>query len=252
MAQLFIGCSGFSYRHWRGQFYPEKLPQKEWFTHYRTAFGTIELNVTFYRTPSAEAYTRWYRESGPDFSFAVKGSRYITHLKRLLDVEEPLERFFAPAQQLHEKLKVVLWQFPPDFKCAPDRLDTFLALLENYRVRCALEFRNESWLCPEVIDLCTYRNVSLCMADRPPFLDEPPITADFIYLRRHGAEGNYLGEYTKEQLEGDAKRIRSYHSQKRDVFIYFNNDAGGAAPRNALELSRMLEGRDRAKHQPPP
>jgi uncharacterized protein YecE (DUF72 family) len=242
MAKLFIGCSGFSYRHWRGQFYPEDLPQKEWFAHYGTVFSTLELNVTFYRTPSPETYIRWYEESGSDFSFAVKGSRYITHLKRLIDVEEALDRFFAPAQRLKEKLKVVLWQFPPDFKCAPDRLDNFLALLKNYQVRQVLEFRNQSWLCDEVVGLCKSRKVALCMADRPAFLDAPPLTSDFVYLRRHGAEGNYIGEYTRAQLEQDAARIRSYLAKNRDVFIYFNNDAGGAAPRNAAELAGLLKG----------
>lgn len=240
MAELYVGCSGFSYQHWRGQFYPEELPQKEWFSHYVGVFSTVELNVTFYRTPSAETFTRWYEESGPNFCFAVKGSRYITHLKRLLDTEEPLDRFFTPALQLKDKLKVVLWQFPPDFKLAPDRLDSFLGLLENYRVRNVLEFRNQSWLCDEVVGICKSRNVSLCMADRPAFLDAPPLTADFVYLRRHGAEGNYIGEYNAAQLEHDAGRIRNYLSKGRDVFIYFNNDAGGAAPRNALELAALL------------
>ena len=241
MAELFIGCSGFSYRHWRGQFYPEELPQKDWFTHYGTVFSTVELNVTFYRTPSPETFTKWYEQSGPDFTFALKGSRYITHLKRLLEVEEALDRFFAPAQRLQEKLRVVLWQFPPDFKCAPDRLADFLRLLGNYRVRNVLEFRNSSWLCDEVVALCKSRNISLCMADRPDFLDAPPLTADFVYLRRHGAEGNYQGEYSKSQLEHDAGRIRTYLSKDRDVYIYFNNDAGGAAPRNARDLAEMLE-----------
>jgi len=240
MPELFIGCSGFSYRHWRGTFYPEDISQKEWFSHYGTVFSTVELNVTFYRTPNAETFKKWYEESAPDFSFAVKGSRFITHLKMLLDPEAPLDRFFAPAQQLKEKLRVVLWQFPPHFKCNLERLDGFLALLGNYQVRNTLEFRNESWLCPEVIKLCQDRKVSICMADRPAFIDEPPLTADFVYLRRHGAEGSPIGEYTRSQLEHDAGRIRTYLSENRDVFIYFNNDAGGAAPKNALELAAML------------
>jgi uncharacterized protein YecE (DUF72 family) len=240
MAELFIGCSRFSYRHWRGQFYPEDLPQKEWFAHYGAAFTTVELNVTFYRTPSAETFTRWYEESRPEFSFAVKGSRYITHLRRLLDIEGPLDRFFAPAQHLKEKLRVVLWQFPPDFKCDLERLDTFLALLGNYQVRNTIEFRNQSWLCDEVVHLCKSHNISLCMADKPAFIDAPPLTSDFVYLRRHGAEGSELGEYSAAQLERDAGRIKNYLAKKRDVFIYFNNDAGGAAPRNALELAGML------------
>jgi uncharacterized protein YecE (DUF72 family) len=241
MAELFIGCSGFSYRHWRGNFYPEDLAQKAWFSHYGSVFPTVELNVTFYRTPSAETFTKWYEESRQDFTFALKGSRYITHLKRLLDVEEPLDRFFAPAQLLKEKLRVVLWQFPPDFKYAPDRLENFLSLLDNYQVRSTLEFRNQSWLCDEVVRMCQRHKVSLCMADRPAFIDAPPLTADFVYLRRHGSEGNYLGEYSEAQLAKDAARIRTYLSKGRDVFIYFNNDAGGAAPKNALQLAGMLE-----------
>jgi uncharacterized protein YecE (DUF72 family) len=240
MPKLFIGCSGFSYRHWRGTFYPEDISQKEWFSHYGSVFSTVELNVTFYRTPTAETFKKWYEESAENFSFAVKGSRFITHIKMLLEPEEPLDRFFAPAQQLKEKLHVVLWQFPPHFQCNLERLDGFLALLGNYRVRNTLEFRHESWLCPEVIKLCKTRKVSICMADRPSFLDEPPLTSNFVYLRRHGAEGSPIGEYTRAQLEKDAGRIRGYLAE-RDVFIYFNNDAGGAAPKNAMELARMME-----------
>ena len=149
-------------------------------------------------------------------------------------------KWHSTAQRLKEKLRVVLWQFPPDFKCAPERLETFLALLDNYGVRSALEFRNQSWLCDEVVALCKARNVALCMADRPAFLEAPPLTADFVYLRRHGAEGNYLGEYSREQVAKDAGRIRNYLAKKRDVFIYYNNDAGGAAPRNAQELAELL------------
>ena len=240
MAKLFIGCSGFSYPHWRGQFYPEGLAERHWFAHYGSVFSTVELNVTFYRTPTPETFTRWYEESAPDFTFALKGSRFITHLKRLHDIEGPLGRFFAPAQFLKEKLRVVLWQFPPDFDYAPERLADFLTLLQDYRVRSTLEFRNRSWLCDEVVGLCKSRNVSLCMADKPSFLEAPPLTGDFVYLRRHGAEGHDLGEYSSSQLEKDAERIRHYLAQKRDVFIYFNNDAGGAAPRNARQLAGML------------
>lgn len=240
MARLFIGCSGFSYRHWRGTFYPEDLPQKQRYAHYRSVFSTVELNVTFYRTPSAESFDKWYAESSPEFGFAVKGSRYITHLKRLLDCEEPLERFFSPVLHLKEKLKVVLWQLPPDFKCETGRFRDFLRQLANYRLRNVFEFRNESWLNPEVVAICREHNVSLCMADRPDFLDAPPLTADFVYLRRHGGEGNYYGEYTAEQVTKDADRIRRYLADQLDVFIYYNNDLGGAAPRNALQLSELL------------
>jgi uncharacterized protein YecE (DUF72 family) len=241
MAKLSIGCSGFSYRHWRGNFYPEGLPQKEWFTHYCTRFSAVELNVSFYHIPKADTFKHWREESPPDFAFAVKGSRYITHIKRLTELETPLTRFFSPAQELEEKLRVVLWQFPPQFRCNLERLSYFLELLESYHTRNTLEFRNESWICPEVIDLCRDRKVSICMADWPPFIDETPPTSDFVYIRRHGKEGSYNGEYTTSQLEKDAKRIRSYLKDKLDVFIYFNNDTGGAAPRNAMELKEMLQ-----------
>ena len=241
MAKLFIGCSGFSYRHWRDNFYPAGLPQKEWFTHYLSVFSTVELNVTFYRAPSAETFQHWREQSEAGFCFAVKGSRYITHVKRLLESEEPLEHFFAPARQIKEKLQVVLWQFPPQFTCDLQRLKGFLALLVRYRVRNTLEFRDESWLCPEVIEMCKAGNVSLCMADWPPFIDETPLTADFVYLRRHGRQGSYNGSYETPELEKDARRIAGYLAKGLDVFIYLNNDAGGAAPKNAQELAGMLK-----------
>jgi uncharacterized protein YecE (DUF72 family) len=243
MAKLSIGCSGFSYRHWRGPFYPEDLPQKEWFNQYMRHFSTVELNVTFYRTPSAETFRHWYQDSAASFSFSVKGSRYITHIKRLLDIETALERFFTPAQHLKEKLQVVLWQFPPQFRCDLPRLESFLGQLAPYGLRSTLEFRNESWIRPEVVEMCKARNVSLCMADWPPFIDEPPLTADFVYIRRHGRQGSYNGNYSTAELEQDAERIRGYLKKQLDVFIYFNNDAGGAAPNNALELAALLQKR---------
>jgi len=240
MARLHIGCSGFSYKHWRGTFYPEDLPQHRWFAHYLGAFSTVELNVTFYRIPTAETFAHWHAESPSCFAFAIKGSRYITHLKRLVNVEEALDRFFGPALQLKDKLQVVLWQLPPDFRCQTERLEQFLDLLKNYRVRNTLELRNESWLTDDVVHICKSRNVALCMADHPGFLDRLPLTADFAYLRRHGAQGNYQGEYSKEQLERDAERIRGYLVQGRDVYIYYNNDLAGAAPRNAADLAALL------------
>ncbi|GAW66196.1 hypothetical protein GPEL0_01r1457 [Geoanaerobacter pelophilus] len=241
MAKLYLGCSGFSYKHWRGNFYPEDISQKEWFAHYRSVFATVELNVTFYRTPGPETFRHWYEESGENFSFAVKGSRYITHIKRLIDVESALDRFFGAAQELQEKLQVVLWQFPPQFKADLPRLEVFLDQVAQYHSRNTLEFRNQSWLTDEVVALCKSRNVSLCMADHPPFIDAPPVTADFVYIRRHGMEGSYNGFYSNEQLARDAARIRSYLDRQLNVYIYYNNDLGGAAPQNAQELASMLQ-----------
>lgn len=240
MPELSIGCSGFSYKHWKNAFYPADLPERRWLEYYSGIFPTVELNVTFYRLPSPSAFRSWQQGTPPGFIFAVKGSRFITHVKRLLDPEEPLARFFEGAFLLKEKLAVVLWQFPPAFKLDLDRFSAFLALLANYPCRHAFEFRHESWIVRPVIDLCRRNNAGLCMADSPPHLDELPVTADFVYLRRHGLQARYAGRYSKAQIARDADRIRKYQSEGKDIFIYFNNDAHGYAPQNARELSEML------------
>jgi uncharacterized protein YecE (DUF72 family) len=241
MAELNIGCSGFNYPHWRGAFYPEGMPQRQWLSHYASVFASVELNVTFYRLPSASTFEKWRLETPPDFIFTLKGSRFITHVKRLRDPEEPLERFFAAALELREKLGAVLWQLPPGFRAENQRLERFLKLLDGYPVRNTLEFREESWLGDETVSLCREHNVPLCMADWPQFLVETPLTADFVYIRRHGRSGDYATEYSQGELVADAGRIRGYLEGGRDVFIYFNNDAMGYAPKNAWELKGMLE-----------
>ena len=241
MPQLAIGCSGFSYDHWRGVFYPEELPQAKWLSHYCSVFASVELNVTFYRLPKPMTFEKWWRETPDGFVFAIKGSRFITHVKRLIEPEEPLERFFAAALRLEEKLGAVLWQFPPGFGEDVDRLRHFLELLDRYPVRNALEFRNESWLNDEVFALCREHNSALCMADWPDFIDELPLTADFVYLRRHGRSGDYATRYTHDELARDARRLMGNLDGGRDVFIYFNNDARGHAPENARELLGLLD-----------
>jgi uncharacterized protein YecE (DUF72 family) len=240
MPGLFIGCSGFSYPHWRGVFYPEKLPQTRWFDYYCSVFPTVELNVTFYRLLRPETFEHWSRNSPPGFTFSVKGSRFITHVKRLNAPEEPLERFFEGVLRLGEKLSVVLWQFPPGFALDTARLEHFLVSLKVYPVRNALEFRNESWLTDEIIGLCREAGASLCMADWPCFIADLPVTSDFVYMRRHGQGGGYAGRYSPWELESDALRIRAYLKSGLDVHIYFNNDACGYAAENARELSEIM------------
>jgi uncharacterized protein YecE (DUF72 family) len=240
MPELFIGCSGFSYPHWHGRFYPDKLPQKRWFDYYCNAFASVELNVTFYRLLKPEVFAHWRLESPESFIFSVKGSRFITHVKRLADPELSLERFFEGALHLGEKLRVVLWQFPPAFACNIRRLEQFFKLLSRYPIRNALEFRHESWCCEEVVSLCRDYRVAICMADWPDFIAELPLTADFVYLRRHGRGGSYTGCYYHDELIADAGRIRNYLVEGRDVYIYFNNDAEACAPANARELAQIL------------
>lgn len=241
MPALNIGCSGFLYDHWKGVFYPEDLPKRRWFEYYCTKFSTVELNVTFYRLPDKETFTKWYKETPPGFVFSLKGSKFITHIKKLKAAAEPVDVFFSRALALKEKLGGVLWQLPPGLKADPGRLAEFLELLNPYGVRNAFEFREGTWVSKKVLTLLEKKNACLCMADWPEFLDDLPLTADFTYVRRHGKEGSYATCYGTEELKADATRIRRYLRQRKDVFIYFNNDALGYAPKNASELITMLK-----------
>ncbi len=241
MPELMIGCSGFSYKHWKKVFYPEDLSERKWLEYYSRIFSSVELNVTFYRLPKQTAFDTWYQETPPRFHFAVKGSRFITHVKRLADPGDALKKFFEGASLLKEKLSVVLWQLPPAYQLNLDRLSSFLTLLKKYPVRHTFEFRHESWIVPAVFDLCREHNTGLCMADSPPYIDDLPVTSDFVYIRRHGHGARYSGRYSKAQLAKDAARMKSYLEEGRDVFTYFNNDAFGYAPMNAQELIGMLK-----------
>jgi uncharacterized protein YecE (DUF72 family) len=241
MPSLNIGCSGFFYDHWKGVFYPEELQKKRWFEYYISRFTSVELNITFYKLPDKETFTKWHKESPPGFIFSVKGSRFITHVKKLKASDEPLGVFFSRALALKEKLGAILWQLPPGLKADPVRLADFLELLRPYGVRNAFEFREGTWISKKVISLLERENACLCMADSPAFLNDLPLTADFVYIRRHGNEGGSGTGYTTSQLKADALRIRKYLRQGRDVFVYFNNDALGYAPRNAQELKAILK-----------
>jgi uncharacterized protein YecE (DUF72 family) len=241
MPELRIGCSGFSYQHWRGLFYPENLGERRWLEYYSSIFSTVELNVTFYRLPRPATFDTWYKRTPSDFGYSVKGSRFITHVKKLLNPKDPLKLFFDGALRLQEKLKVVLWQFPPSHKANRERLVAFVRLLKKIPIRNAFEFRHESWIVPDIMDLCRDYNVSVCTADWPAFIDDLPVTADFVYIRRHGEGGSYATRYTKTDLKKDAARIKKYLKDRKDVFIYFNNDASGYAPQNARELMGILK-----------
>jgi uncharacterized protein YecE (DUF72 family) len=240
MPDVRIGCSGFNYPHWRGVFYPQDLPQRKWFQYYCTVFSSVELNVTFYRLPTSATFDKWHQETPPDFSFSLKGSRFITHVKKLLEPASSLELFFKNALRLKEKLKVVLWQFPPAFKINTPRLVRFLKLLRDCPVRNTLEFRHESWITTNIISICKEHNICLCMADWPGFIDDLPVISDFIYMRRHGKNGKYDSCYSKASLKKDSKRIKEYLGKGKEVFLYFNNDAFGYAPKNARELLDLL------------
>ncbi len=241
MPKCRIGCSGFLYESWRGTFYPEDLPPKGWLSFYVKHFNTVELNVTFYRLLKKEAFERWFTETPQNFCFSLKGSRLITHIKKFKDVELPLLTFFNTTSPLLEKFEIVLWQLPPNFRVNLKVLSDFIQMIHPYHVRHVFEFRHKSWINKKVFKLLEDSNMAVCMADWPEFNNEMPLTADFVYIRRHGEIGNYATNYTPEQLKKDAKKIKEYLKQDKDVYIYFNNDNLGYAPKNAQELSDILK-----------
>ena len=245
--RLHIGTSGYVYPHWREVFYPRGLPAREWLPFYARHFGTVELNNSFYRLPSKAAFRAWRAQVDGRFLFAVKASRYLTHLKRLKAPAPPLDRFFRRVRPLGATLGPVLFQLPPQFQANLPRLERFLRALGRQRllpdVRATLEVRHASWLVPETFERLREANVALCFHDARVQPVAEPVTADFVYVRRHGTAPRYHGSYTDRMLEADAARIAGWLDGGLDVYVDFNNDGGGAAVRNALRLREMLEGR---------
>ncbi|MCM8795521.1 MAG: DUF72 domain-containing protein [Candidatus Omnitrophica bacterium] len=241
MRELFVGTSGWNYPHWAdGVFYPQGLRQNNWLGYYAQHFNCVELNVTFYRTPEKKTFKNWYKKTPDDFCFVAKGSRLITHIKKLKQIKEPLNLFINNVISLKTKLAAILWQLPPSFKKDKKVLSTFLRLLKTSGIRQVFEFRNKSWFDEEVYALLKSYNASLCIAhsgDRFPCVKE--VTADFIYLRFHGGESLYSSNYSDKELKewvDFAKRFKD-----KDIFAFFNNDAFGYAVKNALRFRELLE-----------
>uniref|UniRef100_A0A7V4WLC7 DUF72 domain-containing protein n=1 Tax=Candidatus Caldatribacterium saccharofermentans TaxID=1454753 RepID=A0A7V4WLC7_9BACT len=233
-----IGTSGWIYDHWKGVVYPENLPKRAWLAFYATLFDTVEINTSFYHLPKETALTRWYAETPPSFLFAVKASRYITHVKKLRDVEEPLALFFRRVELLKEKCGPLLFQFPPRFTFHREILVAFVARLASH-FRYVFEFRHPSFFCKEVYDLLRRHNIALCFADTPFFPYAEVVTASFVYLRLHGSRSLYTHCYDREELESWAEKIRSF-SRMGEVYCYFDNDYQGFAVQNAQELLKIL------------
>ena len=236
--KLRIGTSGYQYNHWRGVFYPGDIPKKRWFAYYASRFDTVEINNTFYRLPQAQTFEVWREQAPEDFCYALKFSRYGSHLKRLQDPQEPIERFLDRASRLRGFLGPILVQLPPRWRPEPERLAAFLkAAPGNYR--WALEFRDPRWLCDEVYAILRSAAAALCIHDL--IVDHPrPLTADWVYLRFHGV--GYGGGYTCQALTAHARQIEQYLANGLDVFVYFNNDVHGYAVQNAADLRRHVSG----------
>lgn len=236
-----IGCSGWNYQHWRnGVFYPPRLPARRWLEYYAEHFDTVEVNSTFYRLPRENAVANWARESPSGFLFAVKMSRYVTHIKRLRDLPPSLELFYSRIRPLvgSPKLGPMLWQLPGTFHRDDERLARALELLPAGR-HC-FEFRHESWFVDEVYELLRSHGVALVIGDTPtrPF-QARELTADWTFIRFHHGTRGRNSNYSQRELEEWAKRIGAWAEQV-DVYVYFNNDWNGYAVQNGLWLKRRL------------
>lgn len=279
MGKVYIGTSGWQYFHWQPKFYPQDLPQKKWLSYYAKYFATVEVNATFYHQMRPQTFANWRETVGPDFVFSIKGSRFITHIKKLKDCREPVERFFESAkaagheffhptlsgvklQSSHSTkvlpskgvaisvgiskivarrplLDVILWQLPPRMKADVERLKQFLEVLPK-GFRQAFEFRDKSWLDPKIYSLLKDGNCALVIQDSPYWPKAEIVTADFVYLRFHGRESLYASCYSQAELDEWAEKMKQWLKQGLDVYAYFNNDAEGYAIDNAKTLKKIL------------
>jgi uncharacterized protein YecE (DUF72 family) len=271
MTETRIGISGWRYAPWRGIFYPARLPQKSELAFAARQFNSIEINGSFYSLQHVESWKRWYDETPDDFVFAVKGGRFITHMKKLSNIEKPLANFFAQGVlALKQKLGPILWQFPPGFAFDHDRFEQFFELLprttkealalgrhrdsrmngrsylravDNHPLKHAVEIRHESFRTPDFIRLLRRHSIGLVVADTAgkwPFLED--VTSDFVYARLHGDKKLYVSGYTSTALDRWAARVRAWRAQHRSVYVYFDNDVKVRAPFDAIELARRVGG----------
>jgi uncharacterized protein YecE (DUF72 family) len=244
MKKLYIGTSGWIYFHWQGIFYPEDLPSKDKLKYFSQHFKTAEINYSFYHLPRPSSYQNWYLQTPEDFLFAVKASRFITHIKRLSGVKEAWEQFLENALYLKEKLGPILFQFPPSFRANAveiKRLEDFLKLITKDKIRYAFEFRHKSWQDKKIYELLKKYNVAWVIADSSRYPKVEVVTADFVYIRMHGSKILFASKYTKKELEDLAQKIKKYLKQGLDVYVYFNNDAYGYAIENAKELLKLWQ-----------
>ena len=235
-----IGCSGWNYASWREGFYPKGLPPARWLEHYARSFDTVEVNTTFYRLAKRPSVERWVQATPSGFCFAVKSSRYLTHIRRLADMERGVQRLVEPLEPLRDsgRLGPMLWQLPANFHRDDERLA--FALDHLPQGRHTFEFRHPSWFCAPVYELLRWHGVALTIADRPELeFQSHEMTADFTYVRFHYGHRGRRGNYARSELVEWAARIRDWASAV-DVYAYFNNDWEQFAPRNARVLARLL------------
>lgn len=236
----FIGTSGWHYDHWRDSFYPRELAKTKWLEFYASHFTTVELNNSFYRLPSEAAFTNWYRSTPDNFTFAVKMSRFITHIKRLRDTVDAVEKFIASAIILKEKLGPLLYQLPPSMHRNDEVLELFLPTLPH-GMKHVFEFRHQSWFHQSVFETLHKYNAGFCVFNMPSVSCPLVATADFAYIRFHGSTGLYASCYSDEELADWARKLTDLGTNLKAIYIYFNNDAEAFAVRNATTLRGYLQ-----------
>lgn len=237
MGDVRIGTSGWIYREWVGAVYPPDLKAKDRLFWMSRRYPTLEINASFYRLPTEKAVAGWRDETPDDFLFAWKASRFLTHLKRLKDPEASLALMFDRIAGLGPKIGPVLYQLPPNMRRDDERLQTFLDALPKGH-RHAIEFRHPDWYADAVFDRLKAANVALCLSDHHHAPAPFEVTADWVYLRGHGPGGRYVGRYPEQTLKDWAEAIRRWR-RTGDVFVYFDNDIGCAAPADADRLIDM-------------
>lgn len=238
---LIIGTSGWTYGSWARGFFAG-VPRKEWLLHYSRIFNGVEVNSTFYRAVRPATFESWARQTDPGFRFALKGSRIVTHIRRLEGIRDALQNFRERAAALGPKLAAVVWQLPRSFHADAERLGRFTADLADWpETRHAIEFRHASWFTPEVRALLTAANVANCISDAADWPMWEAVTADLVYVRLHGHERTYRSPYTEDALRGWAQRIHAWRQEGRSVHVYFDNTDEGHAPANALRLAELLQ-----------
>jgi len=239
-ARAVVGTSGWNYAAWRQGFYAGR-PPREWLSLCARRFSGLEINATHYRLQSAETMRRWRDASPREFRFALKAHRYLTHQRKLKAPLGPIRREREHAAALGAKLAVVLWQLPANFGCNLKRLEAFAKALGAWRrVRHAIEFRHASWFRLDVAECLSRHRIAVCQSDAADWPRWDAVTTDLVYLRLHGRPRTYASSYGERPLRAWARRIRRWQREGRAVHVYFDNDARGAAPRNALRLSALL------------
>jgi len=234
--KFYIGTSGWVYPHWKEKFYPEDLPQSKWFEYYSSKFTTVEVNATFYRAFAADTYQKWYEQAPVGFKYVIKAHRLITHRKYLQDVNADIKRCWDSAALLQEKLGLILLQLPPQMPYDLERLEHALSAFPDPS-KVAVEFRHKKWLTAETKVLLRKLNVTFCTSDAPDIDLIDWVTSKIGYIRLHGHNLSYTGNYSTPELKNIAKLAENMVKKgAKTIYVFFNNDAEAYAPKNALDL----------------